>query len=253
MAFVLAGAFAPLPYNPVVPDAAVILLGPSADHWAGTDGSGFDVFSRTIAAAANDIPTALLGTLASLAVGLPLGLLSSTNGRWSDAFMRGLDVFQSFPIVILSIVVVTIFDDAITGVIVAIMIINVPRFARLARSEAVVLRQTRFIEAAQAVGVGTPRLLRKHLLPNVLPVTLAQTSLAAAHAMVVIAALSFLGAGVTPPEPSWGYMIQEGARAITIGAWWVSLMPGLAIFIVIMSFNLIADGLLLASERSDLE
>ncbi|MDH3307278.1 MAG: ABC transporter permease [Acidimicrobiia bacterium] len=239
----LAGFFMPLPFSPTRPDPINTLQPPSGSHWFGTDSDGFDVFSRTIASAARDLPLALLGTLASVLIGVPLGLLASSRSRWSERIMRGLDVFQSFPLVILAITIVTLTGNRLENVILAIIVINVPRFMRLIRSEALALRESRFIEAARAVGAGRIRVLRRHMLPNVLGVTLAQSSLAAAHAIVVIAALSFVGAGVSPPNPSWGLMIQAGARQMTTGDWWVVVFPGLAVLLTVAALNLVADGL----------
>lgn len=248
-ALLLMGFFLPLPYNPVVPDPSNTSVPPSGAHWFGTDGDGFDVFSRTIASAQRDLPLAIGGTLASLLVGVPLGLMASTKSRWSDRVMRGLDVFQAFPLVIIAIAVVTLTGNRIENVIFAIMVINVPRFMRLIRSEALAIRESRFIEAAWATGCTGSRVLRKHVLPNVAGITLAQASLAAAQSMVVIAALSFLGVGVSPPNPSWGLMIQAGAQQMVIGQWWIVVGPGLAVMLTVACFNLIADGIQLASEE----
>ncbi len=247
--FMLAGLFAPLPFDPTVPDPSSTSLPPGGTHWFGTDRDGLDVFSRTIASAGRDLPLAIGGTLASLLVGVPLGLLVSSKGKWPERVMRGLDVFQAFPLVIIAIAIVTLTGNNLQNVILAIMIINVPRFMRLIRSEALAIRESRFIEAAWATGATRFRVLVRHILPNVTGVTLAQSSLAAAQAMIVIAALSFLGVGVSPPNPSWGLMIQEGARQITIGQWWVVAFPGLAVLLTVMCFNLIADGLQMASEE----
>jgi peptide/nickel transport system permease protein len=248
LALLAAGFWLPLPYSPTAPDPSATSLPPSAAHWFGTDGDGFDVFSRTIASAGRDLPLAVIGTLVSLLVGVPLGLLVSTKGRWPERVMRGLDVFQAFPLVIIAIAIVTLTGNKLQNVILAVMIINVPRFMRLIRSEALAMRESRFIEAAWAAGATRYRVLVKHILPNVAGVTLAQSSLAAAQAIIVIAALSFLGVGVSPPNPSWGLMIQEGARQMTIGQWWVVAFPGLAVLLTVICFNLIADGLQLASE-----
>lgn len=246
--FVLAGLFLPTPFSPIVPDPANTSLPPGGEHWFGTDSNGFDVFARTIASAGRDLPLALIGTLASLLLGVPLGLLVSSKGRWPERVMRGLDVFQAFPLVIIAIAIVTLTGNNLPNVILAIMIINVPRFMRLIRSEALAIRESRFIEAAWASGATRTRVLGRHVLPNVAGVILAQSSLAAAQSIIVIAALSFLGVGVSPPNPSWGLMIQEGARQMTIGQWWMVAFPGLAVLVTVICFNLIADGLQLASE-----
>jgi len=244
----LAGFFLPLPHSPTRPDALNTLQPPSGEHWFGTDGDGFDVFARTIASAQRDLPLAVVGTLVSLLIGVPLGLLASTKGKWSERLMRALDVFQSFPLVIIAIAIVTLTGNRLENVVLAIMVINVPRFMRLIRSEALSLRESRFIEAARAVGATRTRVLARHMLPNVIGVSMAQSSLAAAHAIVVIAALSFLGVGVSPPNPSWGLMIQAGARRMVSGDWWIVAFPGLAVLVTVVALNLIADGLQLTSE-----
>jgi peptide/nickel transport system permease protein len=243
-----AGFFLPLPYSPTTPDPLSTSQPPSGEHWFGTDGDGFDVFSRTIAAAQRDLPLALIGTLMSLLVGVPLGLLVSAKTRVAEWIMRGLDVFQAFPLVIIAVAIVTLAGNRLSNVILAIMIINVPRFMRLIRSEALALRESRFIEAALAVGGTRTRVLVRHILPNVAGVTVVQSSLAAAQSIVVIAALSFLGVGVSPPDPSWGLMIQDGSRQMITGQWWVVVFPGAAVLIAVAAFNLIADGLQSGSE-----
>lgn len=248
LAILVMGTLVPLPYSPVSPDVTIQLQPPSTDHWFGTDPSGFDVLSRTMASAGRDVPLALGGALLSLALGVPLGLLVSTKSPWSERAMRGLDALQAFPLVILAIAIVTIMGDSLINVVVAIAAINVPRFMRLVRSEVLSLRELRFIEAARAMGAGRARIMFRHLLPNIVNVALAQFSLAAAHALVVIAALSFLGVGVSPPEPSWGLMIQEGARLMTSGQWWTVVFPGLGVFISVTAFNLISDGVVAARE-----
>ena len=243
VALLVAGFWLPLPYDPLTPDPLHTSEGPSPDHWFGTDGDGFDVFSRTIASAQRDLPLAVFGTLASLLVGVPLGLLVSAKTRASEWVMRGLDIFQAFPLVILAVAVVTLAGNRLSNVVLAIMIVNVPRFMRLIRSEALALRESRFIEAARAVGATRPRILRRHILPNVAGVTVVQSALAAAQAIIVIAALSFLGVGVSPPDPSWGLMIQDGSRQLITGQWWVVFFPGLFVLLAVAAFNLIADGL----------
>jgi peptide/nickel transport system permease protein len=247
----LAGFFMPLPYNPVTPDIDAQALPPSGTHLFGTDLNGFDVFSRTVSAASNDLPLALIGTAFSLLAGVVLGLLVSTRGAASERIMRGLDALQAFPLLILSIAIVTLAGNRVEDIILAIALISVPRFMRLIRSEAVVLRETRFIEAAVAIGCSPARLLSRHILPNVSGVILVECSVCAANAIVVIASLNFLGVGFQPPEPTWGSMIQIGARSISQGQWWMALFPGLAVFITLAALNLIADGAdkLLAGER----
>jgi peptide/nickel transport system permease protein len=196
---ILASLFAPLPYDPEAPNPGVGISPPSADHWFGTDITGGDVFSRTIAAAWIDLSLALAGTFLSLIIGVPLGLLTSVKKRWSDNLVRGMDAFQAFPLLILALVLVSLSGNKLYMVVVAIALINIPRYMRLIRSEVLSLREARFMEATTAVGVPLPRALRKHVLPNVMGMITAQTTLTMANAIVVIATLSFLGIGVAPP------------------------------------------------------
>lgn len=245
LAMILLAAFvAPLPADPRLPDAAAILRGPDLDHWLGTDRSGFDVFSRTIAAGRLDLPLALGGTLVSLVLGVPVGLAASAKGRWDETIMRGLDVFQAFPLLVLAIVLVTLTGNNLRNVVVAIVLINAPRFIRLTRSEALAVRESRFMEAAHAMGASRSRVLWRHLLPNISGSIIAQASLSAANAIVVIAALSFLGIGTSPSDPSWGSMIRSGSQTMATGQWWVAFGPGLAVFVTVLSFNAVADGIM---------
>ena len=249
-AMLLASWLMPLPYDPIRPAAASTLQPPSGQHWFGTDSVGFDVFSRTIAAAGRDLPLAFIGAIAAAALGVLLGLLATTRGKFSSLIMRALDAFQAFPLLVLAIAIVTLTGNRLEMVIFAIIIIEAPRFMRLVRSEGLAIREARFIEAAEAIGARPSRVLLVHLLPNVSGVIAVQLSIATANALLVIAALSFLGIGVSPPDPSWGAMIQAGARQMTTGQWWVSLFPGLAVFVAVVSLNLVADQLDVIFERS---
>lgn len=240
---VLAGYFAPLPHDPSRADATAVLTAPSGDHWLGTDRFGIDVFSRLVASAANDIPLAAVGLVISIAIGVPLGLAASRKGRLGEWIVRALDMFQAFPLLILAIAVVALMGNRIENIVVAIAIINIPRFIRLVRSEGLTIRESRYIEAAHAIGASDLRIMFRHLLPNMSGTILAQASLAVAHAVVVIAALSFLGIGISSSDTSWGAMIQTGAQNMTTGQWWVSLFPGVAVFFTVFCFNAVADAL----------
>jgi peptide/nickel transport system permease protein len=242
VAMLLAAFFAPLPYDPVRPSAE-ILSPPSLEHPFGTDRSGFDVMSRTIVSAGRDLPLALAGTLVSVLIGVPLGLVASGKGKSGERMMRALDAFQAFPLLVLAIAVVTLTGNRLENVIFAIAIINVPRFMRLVRSEVLPMRESRFVEAALAIGASPTRMMFRHLLPNVTSIILVQCSLSVANAIVVIASLSFLGIGVSPPEATWGAMIQSGAPNMSTGQWWVVAFPGLAVFLAVACLNMIADGL----------
>lgn len=231
------------PYDPTRPDVSAILEGPSAAHLFGTDSSGFDVLSRVLASPKHDVPLALGGTILSLIVGVPLGLLTSMRSKVSGLIMRCVDVFQAFPLVIIALALVVVTGNNLRNVIYAIGVINIPRFIRLVRNEGMLLQKARFMEAARVCGSSTTRILYRHVLPNVWSIVLVQCSLAAAYAMIVIASLNFLGIGVSPPTPTLGSMIQSGSGDIVNGQWWVVLFPSIWLFVIVMAFNGIAGAL----------
>lgn len=242
-ALLLAALVAPLPYSPTAANTNAVLLPPSGAHWLGTDTMGIDVFSRTIRAAATDLPLALAGTLAALVVGVPFGLWLSSSRRWGERGMRVVDAFQALPLLILILALVAISGNQLWVIILAVAIYGGPVYIRLVRSQVLSLRESRFIEAAAAIGASRYRIMRHHLLPNVREIIFAQTSLVAAGALLGIAALSFLGIGIQPPTASWGSMISVGSSALVQGQWWPVAFPGLAIFSCIVAFNIVADGL----------
>lgn len=247
----LCSHFLPLPYNPISPSATRVLQAPSLAHPFGTDSVGFDIFSRSIDAARRDLSLALAGAFLAALIGIPVGLLATTKGMAAQVVMRLLDAFQAFPLLVLAIALVTLAGNRLEMVVLAIVVIETPRFIRLIRGDGLALREARFVEAAVAMGASRRRVLLVHMLPNMTGVILVQLSIAAANALVVIAALSFLGIGISPPDASWGAMIQSGARQLTSGHWWVSFFPGLFVFISVMSLNLIADDLDRLFERSE--
>jgi ABC-type dipeptide/oligopeptide/nickel transport system permease subunit len=234
--------FVTLPHSATVPDVAAIGAPPSGAHWFGADVSGFDVFSRTVYAARSDLPIAVFGALISLLIGVPIGLFTTT-GRLGEAVMRVLDAFSAMPLIVLAIVAIQLLGGGAFDVIAAIAVVNVPRFARLTRAEAVTLRSARFVEAAVAIGCSPIRIAVNHVLRNAYGVVLAQAVLAAASAIGVIAALNFLGVGVNPPQPTWGSMIHDGSAMLIEGKWWAAIFPVLAIFLVVSAFTVIADGI----------
>lgn len=249
-----AGRVLPFAFSPVVSvPGNLTTRQPSAEFWFGTDTFAFDIFSRVFRGVANDIPIAIAGVLLALAIGVPLGLFASIKGRAGEVVVRSMDAFQSFPLLVLAIAAVVLLGNKSTNVIVAIAIINVPRLIRIIRSEALAIRESRFIEAAFAIGASTPRMLFRHLLPNVMGVVLVQASLSASAALVIVATLSFLGVGVSPPEPTLGFMIQEGSKVIAQGHWWVVAFPSLMVFLAVAAFNMVADGLQSAISRKERE
>lgn len=244
MALLLGSALLlPLPYDPNMPNPAIGLSPPSLQHLFGTDDIGRDVFSRVIVSGSRDILLSLSGTGIALLIGVPLGLLLSSKTRAANMGMRALDAIQTFPLLILSIAIVTLTGNHLTNVIYAIVLVNFPRFIRLVRAEALTLRETRFIEAAVTIGASTPRIVFRHLLPNTWGVVLAQCSLAAAQGILIIAALNFIGVGVAPPDATWGSMLQGSITEALAGAWWPAAFPSLFIILAVLSFNLISDSL----------
>lgn len=243
IASLIVAAYA-VPYSPI-DDANAhreSFVGPGT-YWLGTDSLGRDVFRRVLAGARLDLPLALGGMAVSLVLGVPLGLLASQKSRWAERFMRGLDMFQAFPLLVIAIVLVALAGNHLYMVIVAIAVINTPRFIRLIRSEALSLREGRFVEAAIAIGASRMRVMFKHVLPNTTGTILVQASLTAAQSIVVIAALAYLGVGIKPPKASWGAMIKDGSQGITTGQWWIAIFPGIAVFICVLLFNVIGDRL----------
>jgi peptide/nickel transport system permease protein len=240
---VLAALVAPLPYSPTAPNPAAVLLPPSGAHWLGTDQNGTDVFSRVIAAASNDIPLALAGALVAALIGGAAGVLLSRSGRLADAFMRLLDLFQSLPVIVVALTIVALAGSSFLNVVIALGLIMIPQFIRITRAEALVVRSHRFIQASEAVGAGPARITFRHVLPNVMPVVLAQLSLSAGMGLLAIAGLGFLGVGVQPSTPSWGLMLNGGSQFIGTGQWWVLVPPAAAIVLSVLSFNALAHGL----------
>jgi peptide/nickel transport system permease protein len=242
IAALLIVSFVPVGYSPTSPSVD-ILQAPSAAHLFGTDQTGFDMLARTLAAAHVDIPLALAGTLLALLIGTPLGLLASTGGRGSAVIMRILDGFQAFPLLILILVIATLTGGGLAVIVLCIMLVNLPPFIRLSRAEALAVNKSRYVLFAMAIGAPRAHIVRRHLLPQVSGVLLAQASLGSAMAIAVIAAMSFLGVGIAPPTASWGEMISAGASGIGSGQWWPVVFPAAALGITIFCLNVIADGL----------
>jgi peptide/nickel transport system permease protein len=229
--------------HPAAIDANAVLREPSAQHWFGTDSTGRDVLMRTLAAGAADLPLAFGGTLVAMVIGTLLGLLASSRSRAAEPIMRVVDGFQAFPLLLLILVIVQISGGGMLVLLGTIAILNVPRFIRLTRAEALHIRESRYVFFATVIGARRRHVMRRHILPNVSGAVLSQASLGGAIALSAIGAMSFLGLGIAPPTPSWGAMVQSGVTGITNGQWWPVAFPGLALVYAIVAFNLIADGL----------
>ena len=242
---ILLAVFGPLiaPYPPMDASAGQQLLAPSGEHWFGTDDVGMDVFSRVIAAPRIDLGIALSATVLALVIGTAIGGIAGYfRTWWSETIMRISDLIQSFPVFILAMVLVTITGQEIWIVVVVIAFVNVPLYVRLIRAELLSLRERTFVEAAIVLGVPPLRIIRRHLLPNVLGIIINQASITMGVAMLLTAGLSFVGAGVRVPTPEWGLMIATGASSIVTGQWWPSVFPGIALSLSIFGFALFGDG-----------
>lgn len=229
-------------YSPFDPRFAP-LQGPSMAHPFGTDTLGRDVLARTIYGAKVSIQVALTAVLVAATIGSLLGVLAGYAGGYVETvLMRAIDVMLGFPALVLAIGLVAALGFSLVNVIIALGIVYVPQFARIARSTALSVSNEEYVDAARAMGYSTPHIVFREVLPNCLSPLLVQASLLMAFAIIAEASLSFLGLGVQPPTPTWGQMVSDGSGYLT-SAPWISLFPGAAIFVTVLGFNLIGDGL----------
>jgi len=219
------------------------LLPPSETYLFGTDRMGADIFSRILFGARITLTIAMVAVGAALFIGVPIGLISGWRSNWlGEALMRVSDIFLAVPQIVLAIAISQTLGPSIQNVILALSITYWPWFTRLVHAEVRSLKNETFIEAAIALGLPTWRIVVLHVLPNVLSPIIVRTSIGMGFTILTASALGFLGLGAPPPAPEWGRMISE-SREFLPEAWWFALAPGLAIFIVVMGFNLLGDGL----------
>ncbi|WP_159347713.1 ABC transporter permease [Roseomonas harenae] len=243
--FVLAAVLAPwiAPYDPVATSWSRIRKPPSELHWFGTDENGRDVLSRVLWGARASLLAGALSVTAALLLGVPFGLLAGLTGGWVDTIIsRVTDAMLSVPFLILAIALAAFLGPALENAMLAIAISASPIFVRLARGMAMEAKATEWVEAARSLGNPPWRIAMVHVLPNIVPPLLVQATLAIAEAIIAEASLSFLGLGQQPPNPSWGSMLNAAQRFLT-QAPWMAIYPGLAIFLVVLAFNLFGDGL----------
>lgn len=216
---------------------------PTRAHPFGTDQLGRDILSRVIYGTRVSLRIAILAAVIATTIGAPLGIISGYfRGRVDDLLMRLTDMFMAFPRLILAMAIAAALRPSLENVIIAISIAAWPAYARLARSVTLALREETFVEAARALGAGSPRILTRHVLPGVLSPMVIQISLDMGGIILTAAGLGFIGVGAQPPTPEWGVMIAEGRNYIT-QQWWVSTFPGIAIALVVFGFNLLGDGI----------
>ena len=243
--FVFVGLFADtfMPYDPLKMDIFSSRQSPSAMHWLGTDELGRDILSRIVLGARLTLSISGLGVVVGLIFGAGIGVIAGFfGGRVDNILMRGIDLLLAFPGVMMAVVIITIVGPGIQGVIVAVVFSTIPAFARISRGSTLITRELEFIEAARAIGAGDGRIIRRHIFPNILAPILVQVSLGLARAILLAAGLSFLGLGAQPPTPEWGAMLSNG-RTFLVAAPHIVMFPGLAIMIIVMSLNLVGDGL----------
>ncbi|KRD49413.1 ABC transporter permease [Ensifer sp. ENS10] len=242
--FVLLAVFAPLiaPYAPGKLSIVNRLQPPSLQWFFGTDEFGRDVFSRTIYAGRLSLLVgAAVVTLATV-IGVVLGLLAGFFPKLDTPIARVIDAMMAFPDILLAIALVAALGPSLTTVIIALSIVYAPRLARVVRASTLVIRELPYVEAARALGISTPHIMTRHVLRNLLSPVLVQGTFLFAHAMLAEAGLSFLGVGVSPEIPTWGTMIASGRQYIG-QADWVTLFPGIAIVLSVLSLQMVGDGL----------
>jgi peptide/nickel transport system permease protein len=245
LAFVLVAILAPwiAPYDPTATSWSRIRKPPSLDFPFGTDENGRDVLSRLIWGARASLMAGVVSVLGAVLIGVPVGLIAGLAGGWTDAVIsRVADAMLSVPFLILAIALAAFLGPALENAMIAIAVTASPIFVRLARGMALEARSTDWVEAARALGNPPWRTGLVHVLPNIIPPLLVQATLAIAEAIIAEASLSFLGLGQQPPAPSWGSMLNSAQRFLD-GAPWLAIAPGLAIFVVVLAFNLMGDGL----------
>jgi len=219
------------------------LLPPSREHPFGTDELGRDIFSRVIYGTRISLETALAAVGLALLVGVPLGAIAgATGGVVDEIIMRITDVFLSFPPLLLAILIAAFLGPSLTNAMLAIAVAWWPWYTRLIRGQAVSMRERQFVRAARAIGTPHFKIVFGHIVPNTIAPVIIQASMDLGGVILTAASLSFLGLGAQPPTPEWGLMIST-SRNYFLNAWWYSIFPGLAIFITVLVFNLVGDGL----------
>jgi peptide/nickel transport system permease protein len=230
------------PYDPIDQEVRQRLQGPSAAHLLGVDELGRDVFSRVLYGGRVSLPVAAVVVVLATLFGTLYGGLAGFTGRWLDeSAMRIVDMVLAFPSLILAMAIAAALGPSIQNSMLALLLVWWPPYARVARGQVLGLKHRDFVTAARALGMSEWRILIRHVLPNALAPALVLTTMDFGNAIIITAALSFLGLGAVPPTPEWGAMVAEGRELIQ--QWWISTFPGVAIFSVAMACNFVGDGL----------
>jgi len=225
-------------------DTSNILAGPSADHWAGTDNLGRDIFSRVLYGAQSTLYVSLVAVGLGTTLGSIVGLVSGYAGGRTDLYaQRGMDVLMAFPTLILAILTVALLGPTTTNVLLAMAIVFIPTANSIVRGAVLAEKENAYVDAARCLGAGGGRIVFQHLLPNVMAPIIVIVSTSLGTAILVESSLSFLGLGPPPPTPTWGGMLSVGSRTFFEQAPWMAIFPGIAISLTILGFNLLGDAL----------
>lgn len=230
------------PYDPIAQHLPSMLQGPSWQHWFGTDDFGRDIFSRVIAGTRVSLLVGVVATGTGAVIGSAAGLVAGYYDRLDTWIMRVMDILLAFPSILLAIGVIAVLGPSLTNVMIAVGIRSIPTYARLVRSTVLSVKNHEYIEAARTIGCRDGAILFKHISPNCVNTLIVVSSLQIGDAILTASLLSFLGLGVQPPTPEWGQMVNAG-RGLLREAPHIATFPGLALFLVVMGFNLMGDGL----------
>jgi peptide/nickel transport system permease protein len=231
------------PHDPVEQDIFSKLRGPSATYWFGTDYYGRDILSRLLHGARYSLFIGLASTFFAMLVGSVIGIVAGYyGGRFDTLVMQVMDILLAFPSLILGLIIVAMIGPSLTNIIIAIALTSIPSFARIARAPTISVKEREFVEAGKSLGYSDARIMFVHILPNIAAEILVMFSLWTASSIRTEASLAFIGLGLKPPTPTWGGMIREGFENI-LESYWLALMPGLAILVVVFALNLLGDGL----------
>lgn len=231
------------PYDPLKQDYLAIAQAPSRTHWLGTDDLGRDVLSRIIYGSRVSLQVGAISVAIAVSLGALLGLIAGyVGGTIDDVIMRFVDAVQAFPGLILALGLTAALGPSIQNVMIAIGFISSPAIARLTRAQTLSVRESEYVAAARVSGASPSTIVARHIWPNVTAPIIVQATLLVATAIVTEASLSFLGVGVQPPTPSWGSMLRTGSQYLEVAPW-IAFAPGFAIFVTVLAFNFIGDGL----------
>jgi len=231
------------PHDPIEQDIFSKLQSPSATFWLGTDYYGRDILSRLMYGARYSLIIGIAATAFAMIVGSIIGMLAGYyGGRFDTIVMQVMDILLAFPSLILGLIIVAMLGPSLMNIIIAIALTSIPSFARIARAPTISVKEREFVEAGRSLGYSDARILFVHILPNITAEILVMFSLWTASSIRTEASLAFIGLGLKPPTPTWGGMIREGFENI-LESYWLAMMPGLAILIVVFALNLLGDGL----------